>query len=502
MTLPKTVREWLAEFKSLPDNEVHSYASTVRQNEELTTNLYCLFESLPQAEVLDPVCHQLFEFYRSKESELKTFSRELIPVVIWTYLSALSTSGKKSVRGLEAFLLGVYNLETTLPDGKPNVKTFRIPTFSQPSIYHEPSSISSISLTESALSRLDRREAEEWCSGPLPQYEAITGQNRQAILSTVLQTFTTEIAELTTQSHHWFCKSCSRIATTGFLSLGDIQSQEETAFSLSDSPEPRRRHSQYGDLPPRLAVSPSLIIEMLSGLYYVTFNSQPHLGLKAIYDLHYRASYELYADVLLVTSAMTNSLQTVVSSSRDSLRGMMAVTPSTSAHSISKSAITNASFRAKKLPDDISIVQDEDASKLATIDEDSIETTTSKAAAKSSKFNLAKAILKGDKSKPKDTKRDSIDHKTSLTNGDAPDSVHVGVVKNNSRIVVDNIEMQPYNRKNVDHDNNDDKAASSPLIPKPRSTGSISKEMKVKLQDHQRNPSGSSVNSDNYSTNL
>lgn len=31
------------------------------------------------------------------------------------------------------------------------------------------------------------------------------------------------------------------------------------------------------------------------------FNSQPSLGLKAIYDLHYRASYELYADVLLVS---------------------------------------------------------------------------------------------------------------------------------------------------------------------------------------------------------
>lgn len=41
-------------LQSLPDNEVHSYASTVRQNEELTTNLYCLFESLPQAEVRVP----------------------------------------------------------------------------------------------------------------------------------------------------------------------------------------------------------------------------------------------------------------------------------------------------------------------------------------------------------------------------------------------------------------------------------------------------------------
>ncbi|XP_048772440.2 hyccin-like isoform X2 [Ostrea edulis] len=501
MTLPRAVREWLSEFKSLPDSEIHTYASTVRQNEELTSNLYCLFDRLPHVEVLDPVCHQLFEFYRSRESGLKAFSKEFIPVIIWAYLSALSTSGKKTVRGLEAFLLGVYNLETTSSDGRLKVKTFRIPTFSQPSLYHEPLSISSISLTESALSRLDRREAEVWCSGPPPQYEAINGQNRQSILSNILQTYMAEIAELTSQSHHWFCKSCSRIATTGFLNLADLYTEEEASFSLSDSPQSVRRHSQYGDLPPRLAISPSLMIEMLSGLYYVTFNSQPALGLKAIYDLHHRASYELYADVILVTNAMINSLQTVLSSSSNSLRGMMAVTPSTSAHSISKSAITNASFRAKKLPDDINIVQDEDTAKLATIDEDSPEVISPKAASKSSKFNLAKAILKGDKSKLKEPKKEAPEHKTSLSNGDTTDSVHVAVVKNNSRIVVDNMEMQSYNRKNVDLDNSDDKT-SSPLIPKPRSASSIGKDMKAKLQEHNRNPSGSSVNSDNYSTNL
>ena len=152
--------------------------------------------------------------------------------------------------------------------------------------------------------------------------------------------------------------------------------------------------------------------------------------------------------------------------------------------------------------DDISIVQDEEASKLATIDEDSIETTVAKAASKSSKFNLAKAILKGDKSKPKEAKREAVDHKTSLTNGDAPDAVHLTVGKNNSRIVVDNIEMQAYNRKNVEMDHSEEKSVAVPLIPKPRSSASIGKDMKVKLQEHQRNPSGSSVNSDNYSTNL
>ena len=125
-----------------------------------------------------------------------------------------------------------------------------------------------------------------------------------------------------------------------------------------------------------------------------------------------------------------------------------------------------------------------------------------KVAFKSSEFNLTKAILKGEKSKPKETKRDAVDHKTSLTNGDAPDSVHVDVGKNNSRIVVDNIEMQAYNRKNVEMDHNKDKSVAVHLISKPRSSGSIGKEMKVKLQEHQRNPSGSLVNSDNYSTNL
>lgn len=61
----------------------------------LNSNPEALIWACGMFQVLDPVCHQLFEFYRSKESELKTFSRELIPVVIWTYLSALSTSGKK-----------------------------------------------------------------------------------------------------------------------------------------------------------------------------------------------------------------------------------------------------------------------------------------------------------------------------------------------------------------------------------------------------------------------
>lgn len=78
---------------------------------------------------------------------------------------------------------------------------------------------------------------------------------------------------------------------------------------------------------------------------------------------------------------------------------------------------------------------------MVIIDEDLIEIIILKVVVKFFKFNLVKVILKGDKFKFKDTKRDLIDYKISLINGDVFDFVYVSVVKNNFRIVVDNIEM-------------------------------------------------------------
>ena len=50
-------------------------------------------------QILDPVCHQLFEFYRSEERELQRFSLELVPSLVWLYLSFISR-GQKSVSTL------------------------------------------------------------------------------------------------------------------------------------------------------------------------------------------------------------------------------------------------------------------------------------------------------------------------------------------------------------------------------------------------------------------
>ena len=64
-------------------------------------------------QILDPVCHQLFEFYRSEERELQRFSLELVPSLVWLYLSFISRGQKSvstlfSVQSLYNALFGVY----------------------------------------------------------------------------------------------------------------------------------------------------------------------------------------------------------------------------------------------------------------------------------------------------------------------------------------------------------------------------------------------------------
>lgn len=42
----------------------------------------------------------------------------------------------------------------------------------------QPTSLATLSLTESALSRHNQTEEEVWTGGPFSQFEAINGQNR------------------------------------------------------------------------------------------------------------------------------------------------------------------------------------------------------------------------------------------------------------------------------------------------------------------------------------
>lgn len=69
----------------------------------------------------------------------------------------------------------------------------------------------------------------------------------------------------------------------------------------SESGKDRFRHvADYADLP-RVNLHSSFILELLNGVYYAMFSSNSTLpAVQALDDVHQRACYELFADVLLV----------------------------------------------------------------------------------------------------------------------------------------------------------------------------------------------------------
>ncbi|XP_012935826.1 hyccin, partial [Aplysia californica] len=216
--LLKEVKEWLTEYKGLNPNELHTFAHNNSENEDLLQALHKLFDSPPfYVQELDPVCHQLFEFYRSPERKLQLFALEFVPSLVWLYLRCLSLLERKVCGGVETFLLGVYNLEIVQADGSPIVETFRIPTLSTASIYHEHSRMPGVSeqLTEHALRQLNLSHTS-WRSGPFPQFESINAQNRFSILALVMQRYNKDLDAFHSHALISACRVSHKLSQTGF----------------------------------------------------------------------------------------------------------------------------------------------------------------------------------------------------------------------------------------------------------------------------------------------
>uniref|UniRef100_A0A8C2L212 Uncharacterized protein n=2 Tax=Cyprinus carpio TaxID=7962 RepID=A0A8C2L212_CYPCA len=126
------VEDWLSEFKALSETQMSGYAGVLDQKNTLVPALYSIIQD-PDSELLEPVCHQLFELYRSSEDCLRRFTLQFLPELLWVYLRR----DRHSSGCIEALLLGIYNLEIVDKDGNGKLFSFLIPSLSKPSIYHE-----------------------------------------------------------------------------------------------------------------------------------------------------------------------------------------------------------------------------------------------------------------------------------------------------------------------------------------------------------------------------
>ncbi|XP_049641139.1 hyccin isoform X4 [Suncus etruscus] len=318
------VEEWLSEFKTLPETCLPNYAKNLKDKSSLVASLYKVIQE-PQSELLEPVCHQLFEFYRSGEEQLLRFTLQFLPELIWCYLAVSASRNVHSSGCIEALLLGVYNLEIVDKEGHSKVLSFTIPSLSKPSLYHEPSSIGSMALTESALSQHGLSKVVY--SGPHPQREMLTAQNRFEVLTFLLLCYNAALTYMPSVSLQSLCQICSRICVSGY---------------------PRQHVRKYKGINSRIPVSSGFMVQMLTGIYFAFYNGEWDLAQKALDDIVYRAQLELYPEPLLVANAIKASLpHGAMKSSKEGTKCIQVeITPTSSR--ISRNAVTSMSIRGHR----------------------------------------------------------------------------------------------------------------------------------------------------------
>uniref|UniRef100_A0A8C6XHQ3 Hyccin PI4KA lipid kinase complex subunit 2 n=1 Tax=Naja naja TaxID=35670 RepID=A0A8C6XHQ3_NAJNA len=315
------VEEWLSEFKALPEMQISNYAATLHRKKILVPALYKVIQD-PNNEFLEPVCHQLFELYRSSEVRLKRFTLQFLPELIWVYLRLTVSKDRQSNGCIEALLLGIYNLEIADKDGNNKILSFTIPSLSKPSIYHEPSTIGSMALTEGALCQHDLIRVVY--SDLHPQRETFTAQNRFEVLSFLMLCYNSAIVYMPASSYQSLCKMGSRLCVSGF---------------------PRQNEKCWKEDGCRVVLDPDFMVQLLTGIYYAVYNGQWELGQEALDDIIYRAQLELYSQPLLVANAMKNSLPFDAPDVSQGGQKVLKVEVTPTVPRISRTAITTASIR-------------------------------------------------------------------------------------------------------------------------------------------------------------
>ncbi|XP_041102249.1 hyccin-like isoform X3 [Polyodon spathula] len=318
------VEEWLSEFKTLPETAIPSYAAGLKDKAALVSALYRVIQE-PQSEFLEPVCHQLFEFYRSGEVSLQRFTLQFLPEFIWSYLSICTNRDLHSTGCREALLLGIYNLEIIDKDGQSKVLSFTVPSLSKPSVYHEPSTIGSLALTEGALAKHGLSRVVY--SGPHPQREIFTAQNRFEVLTFLLLCYNSALSYMASASLQSLCHLSTGVSICGY---------------------PRQLLRKYKGVSSRMPVSSEFLVQLITSLYYALYNGEWDMASKALDDVLYRAQLELYPEALLVGNAVKSSLPGgALKSNKEGTRCIQVeVTPTSSR--ISRNAVTSLSIRGHR----------------------------------------------------------------------------------------------------------------------------------------------------------
>nr|SVE75634.1 EOG090X02H3 [Daphnia hispanica] len=326
----------------LKDGQNDVWNKSLSSNSDMMEAIFSLIEEWKSnKELFNILCIRLFGYYRESNMESKVFSLQFVPSLIYSYLSAIAQGERKDAGSMQTFLLAIYNLEAGGEAQNPKTHSFRIPNIAQPSIFHDTSAIASSSLTESALKRLDPTNRITVKFGPHPHLSSFNAENRLPAMAALLRIYSNYLSAYSKNTLTETCMAFRRLVAQGYT-----------------------RNSEGS---PRIPLSSNLLVEMLHLIYSLTMEDEDLLNAarQTLEAVQRRVEMELMAAPILVSAAMADSSHLSIKGEHSSPQLMSSGANGGSARAMWKSMITNASFRTKKLPDDITIAQVAEAAAAA-----------------------------------------------------------------------------------------------------------------------------------------
>lgn len=128
--------------------------------------------------------------------------------------------------------------------------------------------------------------------------------------------FNQQLSLIEKSALYHLCKNSSKLASQGFTKYGHSYRSSygndntmNTSITSTSMSSTTSAPSNFNKMTPRIPLSQQFLLEILNAIYFAMFNEFASAAIQAVDDIHKRACYELYSDVILVTNSIKNSLQ-------------------------------------------------------------------------------------------------------------------------------------------------------------------------------------------------
>ncbi|KAJ6216873.1 hypothetical protein RDWZM_008030 [Blomia tropicalis] len=366
-------------------------------------------------ELMKLITKKLYELYQNDDPHLRLLTICFLPSLIAIYIRVAHNYyniSKTEFHSLAILLLTIYNCEIMVSPSQPpqlhlqtqpsqprsdGLKTIdvRIINLSKPSIYHEPNNHTilpnvPVPPTQHSLEKMNQNMIENQkisIFGPYEPVEQLLTSNYMAVCAVLLKIYNQNLTDLGTFSHNSLCHYYLRLLKQGTnidirQKIKDHLLQDNSNNHFKFSTATSNKYIGHQLILPRncipIQLSCTFMVELTRSIYYCIYNELADIAFEILELITRRATMKLYTDVLLMVNAIKNSIaikydrdnsiegtpaanvsrtaSKTAASHTTSMNSLNSFTNESRWNQVRKNAITNASFKTRKLPDDIPII--------------------------------------------------------------------------------------------------------------------------------------------------